>query len=68
MHGPVTLVGKAFPILAFAQPDAARPSMIQVLADLTAKGATVIAAGDDAARKEVWKRFHALAEKVLAAE
>ncbi len=48
MHGPVTLVGPGFPVLAFAQPDAAHASMSQVLADLVAKGAVVLTASADA--------------------
>ncbi len=35
---------------------------------ILAESAALRQAGDDAARKEVWKRFNALAEKVLAAE
>ncbi len=41
LHGPVALVEPGFPVLAFVQDDAARPSMDEMLAALAAKGAAV---------------------------
>ncbi len=49
MHGPVTLVGPGYPILAFAPPDAAHASVTQLAADLVAKGAVVLTASQDPA-------------------
>ena len=49
MHGPITLVGPGFPVLAFCQPDASRQSMSDVLTDLAAKGASLLTASHDTA-------------------
>ncbi len=44
-HGPVTLAGPGFPVLAFVQDDAARRGTETMLAGLTARGVRVLAAG-----------------------
>jgi glucosamine--fructose-6-phosphate aminotransferase (isomerizing) len=44
-HGPMTLAGPRFPVLAFLQDDAARPYSEGLLATLAARGAPVLAAG-----------------------
>jgi glucosamine--fructose-6-phosphate aminotransferase (isomerizing) len=44
-HGPRTLAGPAFPVLAFVQDDAARAGTAALLADLAARGTKVFAAG-----------------------
>ncbi len=44
-HGPMTLAGPRFPVLAFLQDDAARPYSETLLATLAARGAPVLAAG-----------------------
>ncbi len=45
LHGPVALAEPGFPVLAVMLDDAARPGMVQVVGDLRAKGARVLAAG-----------------------
>ena len=44
-HGPMTLVGDSDPVLAFAPLDVARTGLHDRLADFSARGANVIAAG-----------------------
>ena len=43
LHGPVALVGKAFPVVSFAARDAAEASAIEIADGLAAKGASVFA-------------------------
>jgi glucosamine--fructose-6-phosphate aminotransferase (isomerizing) len=45
MHGPVSLIGRGFPVLALIARDAAEPSSTQNADALTAKGAAVFATG-----------------------
>ena len=45
MHGPLTLAGPEFPVLVFSQHDEAYQSVADLIAALTARGVTVIAAG-----------------------
>jgi glutamine---fructose-6-phosphate transaminase (isomerizing) len=44
-HGPVTLAGPDFPVLAFLQEDAARGGSVAMLAELAGRGVPVLAAG-----------------------
>lgn len=44
-HGPLVLVEPGFPVLIFAQADAARAGMEETARDLATKGATVLYAG-----------------------
>jgi glucosamine--fructose-6-phosphate aminotransferase (isomerizing) len=44
-HGPVTLAGREFPVLAFAQHDEALPDVEALAAELVAIGAQVLIAG-----------------------
>jgi glucosamine--fructose-6-phosphate aminotransferase (isomerizing) len=46
MHGPVSIVGGGFPVLALAARDAAERSVAAAADELTAKGATVFATSD----------------------
>ncbi|MCB2110564.1 MAG: SIS domain-containing protein [Defluviimonas sp.] len=41
LHGPVSIVGPDFPVLAFAVPDAAESAVVEVADALAAKGAAV---------------------------
>jgi len=43
LHGPVSIVGQGFPVLAFAAEDAAETSVVAVADELAAKGAEVFA-------------------------
>ena len=43
MHGPVSIVGSGFPVLAFAASDAAETALADVADQLADKGATVFA-------------------------
>ena len=43
LHGPVSIVGDAFPVLAFAAGDAAEPVVAEVADEIAAKGAEVFA-------------------------
>lgn len=47
-HGPRVLAGRAMPVLAFVQDDAARAGTTDLLADLAAAGVPVLAAGAQA--------------------
>ncbi len=44
-HGPVALVGRGFPVLAFAQGDETRPDVESLARDLVGVGARVLLAG-----------------------
>jgi glucosamine--fructose-6-phosphate aminotransferase (isomerizing) len=44
-HGPMALVTRGFPVLAFSQDDATRPGIEALVADLAADGADVLLAG-----------------------
>ena len=44
-HGPLAMVGDGFPLLVFAQDDAARESILRLAADATSLGARVFVAG-----------------------
>jgi glucosamine--fructose-6-phosphate aminotransferase (isomerizing) len=48
MHGPVSIVGSGFPVLALAARDAAERSITRAADELTAKGATVFVTSDTA--------------------
>ena len=50
-HGPMTLIGRGDPVLAFGPADAAREGLRERIAEFVGRGATVIAAGlpDDVA-------------------
>jgi glucosamine--fructose-6-phosphate aminotransferase (isomerizing) len=48
-HGPMALVGKGFPILAFSQNDDTRASVETMAREFVARGADVMLAGGDAA-------------------
>jgi glucosamine--fructose-6-phosphate aminotransferase (isomerizing) len=45
MHGPMTLTGPDFPVLAFSQPDETASGLADLVATLTKRGVPVIAAG-----------------------
>ncbi|MBX6323582.1 MAG: SIS domain-containing protein, partial [Rhodospirillaceae bacterium] len=45
MHGPLTLAGPGFPVLALSQPDAALPGMVDLVERLTARGVPLAVAG-----------------------
>jgi glucosamine--fructose-6-phosphate aminotransferase (isomerizing) len=47
LHGPIAIVGPSFPVLVLVPNDAAGPSVASLAADLSARGACVIAAGSD---------------------
>lgn len=47
MHGPLELVGPGFPVLAFAQHDAARQGTLQAVERMRLAGADVLLAGSD---------------------
>jgi glucosamine--fructose-6-phosphate aminotransferase (isomerizing) len=46
LHGPVSIVGQGFPVLAFAAADAAEESVVAVADALAGKGAEVFATSD----------------------
>jgi glutamine---fructose-6-phosphate transaminase (isomerizing) len=46
-HGPVALVGRGFPVLAFAQADETRPDVEALARDLAGVGARVMLAGSE---------------------
>ena len=46
LHGPVSIVGAGFPVLALASGDAAQDSLVGVADALSEKGATVFATSD----------------------
>lgn len=48
-HGPMTLAGPGFPVLAFLQDDATRPHSEALLTSLAARGAPVLVAGGNVA-------------------
>ncbi len=45
MHGPMTLAGPGFPVLAFSQQDAALPGVIDLVERLAARGVPLAVAG-----------------------
>jgi glucosamine--fructose-6-phosphate aminotransferase (isomerizing) len=45
MHGPLELIGTAFPVFAFCPADAAEETTVQAIGRMRGAGATVIAAG-----------------------
>jgi glucosamine--fructose-6-phosphate aminotransferase (isomerizing) len=49
-HGPMALVRAGFPLLVFTQNDESRPGIMQLAAELTARGAEVLLAGAQLAR------------------
>ena len=51
-HGPMALVDKDFPVLAFAQHDETLDGVLDVSAKFAGRGATVLLAGDHAAGAE----------------
>lgn len=48
LHGPVSIVGQGFPVLAFAAADAAESTVVEVADALAAKGAEVFVTSDRA--------------------
>jgi len=50
LHGPVSIIGPGFPVLALAACDAAEPGLAQVADDLADKGALVFATTDKVRR------------------
>ena len=52
LHGPVSIVGEGFPVLAFAAGDAAEPSVAEMADRIAAKGAAVFVTSGLAARAE----------------
>ena len=46
MHGPVSIVGQGFPVLALAVADAAEPGIVAVADQIAAKGAQVFVTSD----------------------
>ena len=46
LHGPVSIVGAGFPILAFAAGDAAEPGLVEVAGKVAAMGAQVFVTSD----------------------
>ena len=44
-HGPMALVGRGFPVLAFAQHDETRPDVEALAGELAGVGASVLLAG-----------------------
>lgn len=53
LHGPVSIVGQGFPVLALAVADSAEEALAAVADDLAAKGATVFATSARARRAAV---------------
>jgi glutamine---fructose-6-phosphate transaminase (isomerizing) len=53
MHGPVSIVGQGFPVLAFAAADAAEATVAEVADALAEKGARVFATTDRVRKAEV---------------
>ncbi len=47
LHGPVSIVGRDFPILCFASGDAAQASVVEVADQIAAKGARVFVTSND---------------------
>jgi glucosamine--fructose-6-phosphate aminotransferase (isomerizing) len=66
-HGPMALVGRGFPILAFSQGDDTRTSIEAVSAEFAARGASVLLAGGKAAGARVLPVIdaHAVIEPML---
>ncbi len=50
LHGPVSLVGEGFPVIAFAAGDAAEASLVETCDALSDKGGRVFATSDRVAR------------------
>lgn len=50
LHGPVSIVGAGFPVLAFAAADAAEASITGIADEIAAKGAQVFVTSDKAGR------------------
>ncbi|WP_185984268.1 SIS domain-containing protein [Aureimonas mangrovi] len=46
LHGPVSLVGEGFPVLAFLAGDASRPGLVEICERVAASGGTLLAVGD----------------------
>jgi len=66
-HGPVSIVGQGFPVLAFATADAAEPGILATAAAMAAKGAQVFVTAPDAPagqRLPVVRTAHALTDAV----
>ena len=66
-HGPMALVQKDFPVLAFAQNDGTRASVLEVAAKFAERGAKVLLAGGEAAGARVLPSVaaHPLVEPIL---
>lgn len=58
-HGPMALVGRGFPILAFSQSDDTRDSVERMEREFVARGAHVLAAGGNAAGTTVLRTISA---------
>lgn len=52
LHGPVSIVGRGFPVIALAAADAAEDALVEVADGLAAKGARVFVTSGRAARAE----------------
>jgi glucosamine--fructose-6-phosphate aminotransferase (isomerizing) len=52
LHGPVSIVDRGFPVLAFTAADAAEPAVVEVADALAVKGAAVFATTDSVARAQ----------------
>ena len=48
LHGPVSIVGEGFPVLAFAAGDAAENALVEIADQIAAKGAKVFATSTNA--------------------
>lgn len=67
LHGPVAIVDRDFPILAFAAADPAEPSLAEVADSLAAKGAQVFATSDKVRNARVLptvRSAHALTDPI----
>jgi len=56
LHGPVSIVGEAFPVLAFAAADAAEGAVVEIAEALAGKGAQVFLTSDKAKGAHVLPR------------
>lgn len=67
LHGPVSIVGEAFPVLCFAAGDAAEDAVVRIADQIAAKGASVFVTSDRAqaaTRLEHVRSGHPLADPI----
>lgn len=66
-HGPMALVRAHFPLLIFTQDDESRAGVVQLAAELVARGAAVLIAGTEVAQATVLpsERAHPVIEPLL---